>query len=71
MNPYGMNPAAMRAKDEGDLNTLATLHYVWTALLGCSTLGIIGYFVVIAAVVAKAPPARTVARTTKRSRRAS
>lgn len=56
MNPYAMDPAAVRAKDEGDLNLLSTLHYVWSALLGCSAFGIVGYFVAVAAFVAKAPP---------------
>jgi hypothetical protein len=46
------DPAAIRSKDEGDLNTLSILHYVWTALLGCSTLGIVAYFLLIAGVVA-------------------
>lgn len=26
---------------------LATLHYVWSGLLGCGTLGVVGYFLLI------------------------
>ena len=57
MNPYpypqyAPDPAAIRSKDESDLNTLSILHYVWTALLGCSAVGVVGYFIVIAGVVA-------------------
>lgn len=53
--PMQIDPAAVRAKDESDLNTLSVLHYVWSALLGCSAFGIVGYFVVVAAFVVNAP----------------
>jgi hypothetical protein len=33
------------------LNLLATLHYVWSGLLGCGTLGIIGYFLLVGGLV--------------------
>lgn len=63
MNPYPyppqmpqVDPAVMRSKDEGDLNLLSILHYVWTALLGCTTVGMVGYFVLIAAFIGNAPP---------------
>jgi hypothetical protein len=44
---YGQPQAGASPKDESDLNLLATLHYVWSGLLGCSTLGIVGYFVLL------------------------
>jgi len=54
--PQGMpDPAAIRSKDESDLNTLGILHYCWTGLLGCSSLGVIAYFILIAGVVASQP----------------
>ncbi len=53
--PYMPDPAATRAKDESDLNLLSILHYVWTALFGCSAFGLVAYFIVIAGVVAAAP----------------
>jgi hypothetical protein len=53
--PYPVNPAIQQAKDESDLKTLSMLHYVWSALLGCSGVGIIGYFIAVAAVVEQAP----------------
>jgi hypothetical protein len=49
------DPAAIRSKDESDLNTLSILHYCWTGLLGCGSLGMVAYFLMIAAVVADAP----------------
>jgi hypothetical protein len=49
------DPAATRSKDEGDLNLLSILHYVWTGLFGCSTLGLVAYFIAIAGFVANAP----------------
>ena len=59
MNPYPQqfvpDPAAVRSKDEGDLNTLSILHWVWTALLGCMSVGMVGYFILIAGFVANAP----------------
>jgi len=55
MNPYQIDPAAARAKDEGDLNLLGTLHYVWTGLLGCTTIAVVLYFVGIAGFIANAP----------------
>jgi cytochrome bd-type quinol oxidase subunit 2 len=52
--PYAQpDPAAIRSKDEADLNLLSTLHYVWTGFLGCMSLGLVGYFIAIAAFVAK------------------
>ena len=51
-----VDPAVVRAKDEADLNLLSILHYVWTGLLGCSTFGIVGYFIMIAAVIGNATP---------------
>ncbi len=53
--PYQPDPAATRAKDESDLNLLSILHYVWSAMLGCSGIGLTGYFIMIAAFVANAP----------------
>jgi hypothetical protein len=44
----GTGVPATTAKDESDLNLLATLHYVWSGLLGCGTVGIFGYFVLVA-----------------------
>jgi hypothetical protein len=38
-------------KDESDLNLLATLHYVWSGLLGCGTVGIVGYFLLIGGII--------------------
>jgi len=35
------------AKDESDLNLLSVLHYVWSAFLGCGTVGVAGYFVLL------------------------
>jgi hypothetical protein len=58
MNAYPYmqpSPDVTRAKDEGDLNLLSILHYVWSALLGCSTLGIAGYFGIVAAFIEQAP----------------
>lgn len=49
------DPAAIRSKDESDLNTLSILHYCWTGLLGCSALGMVAYFILIAGVVASQP----------------
>jgi len=49
------DPAAIRSKDESDLNLLSILHYVWTGLLGCSSIGIVAYFVLIAGLVASTP----------------
>jgi hypothetical protein len=49
------DPAAVRSKDESDLNTLGILHYCWTGLLGCTSLFMVGYFILIAAVVADTP----------------
>lgn len=40
----------MNAKDESDLNMLSVLHYVWSALLGCGTLGVVGYFVLMGGI---------------------
>ncbi|MBK9000521.1 MAG: hypothetical protein IPM35_32780 [Myxococcales bacterium] len=48
--PFPGNPYAPNAKDESDLNLLSVLHYVWSALLGCSTLGVIGYFVLLGGI---------------------
>ncbi|GMV13701.1 MAG: hypothetical protein HS104_34805 [Polyangiaceae bacterium] len=48
--PFPGNPYAPSAKDESDLNLLSVLHYVWSALLGCSTLGVIGYFVLLGGI---------------------
>lgn len=48
VGPGGLGPTA---KDESDLNLLSTLHYVWSGLLGCGTLGAIGYFLMIAGVM--------------------
>jgi len=59
MNPYPYVPPsvdALRAKDEADLNLLATLHYVWSGLFGCSMVGILGYFGVIAALISDTAP---------------
>lgn len=42
--------AANTAKDASDLNLLSVLHYVWSALLGCGTLGIVGYFILLGGV---------------------
>ncbi len=53
--PYQPDPAAIRSKDEADLNLLSIFHYVWTGLLGCSTLGIVAYFLLIAGLVASTP----------------
>jgi hypothetical protein len=39
------------AKDESDLDLLSTLHYVWSGLLGCGTLGMMGYFVMVTGVL--------------------
>jgi hypothetical protein len=50
------DPAAIRSKDESDLNTLGILHYVWTGLLGCTSIGVVAYFLLFAAVFASAPP---------------
>lgn len=47
----GTGAAVTTSKDESDLNLLSTLHYVWSALLGCGTLGIFGYFMMIAGVM--------------------
>ena len=49
------DPAAIRSKDESDLNTLGILHYCWTGLLGCSGVGMVAYFILIAGVVASQP----------------
>ncbi len=51
-----IDPAVTRSKDAGDLNLLSILHYVWTGLLGCTTFGMVGYFVLIAAFIGNAPP---------------
>ncbi len=61
MYPYPVqpDPAAVRSKDESDLNTLSILHYVWTGLMGCSSLGLVGYFVLLGALVAGAPASTT------------
>jgi hypothetical protein len=40
-------PVGPTPKDESDLNLLATLHYVWSGLLGCGTVGVVGYFLLI------------------------
>lgn len=49
---YGMAaPVGPTPKDESDLNLLATLHYVWSGLLGCGTLGVLGYFLLIGGVM--------------------
>lgn len=48
------DPAAQRAKDESDLNMLSILHYVWSALLGCSSVGLVVYFIIVALFVASA-----------------
>src|SRR5258708_31116906 len=53
--PMQPDPAAVRSKDESDLNTLSILHYLWSGLLGCSAFGIVGYFVMVAGFVAQAP----------------
>ncbi len=53
--PMQMDPNAMRAKDESDLNLLSVLHYVWTGFLGCSAVGIVAYFAMIGAIVANEP----------------
>jgi hypothetical protein len=42
---YGVQ--APSAKDESDLNLLSMLHYVWSGLIGCGTLGMVAYFVVL------------------------
>jgi hypothetical protein len=55
--PQQMNPGANPAKDESDLRTLSILHYVWSALLGCSAIGVVGYFAMIGGIVANAPSA--------------
>ena len=39
--------ATPNAKDESDLNLLSVLHYVWSGLLGCGTIGIVGYFIML------------------------
>lgn len=45
---YGAQaPIGPTPKDESDLNLLATLHYVWSGLIGCGTVGIVGYFLMI------------------------
>ncbi len=46
----GYSASAATAKDESDLNLLSVLHYVWSGLLGCSTLGIVGYFVLLGGI---------------------
>jgi hypothetical protein len=48
------DPAAIRSKDESDLNTLSILHYCWTGLLGCGSVGMVGYFLMFAAFFAEA-----------------
>ncbi len=53
--PQMPDPAATRSKDESDLNTLSILHYCWTGLLGCTSLFVVGYFILVAAVVADTP----------------
>ena len=53
------DPAAVRSKDESDLNTLSILHYCWTGLLGCSGLGMIAYFILLAGIFASAPPSHS------------
>jgi hypothetical protein len=40
-------PVGPTPKDESDLNLLATLHYVWSGLLGCGTVGVVGYCLLI------------------------
>jgi len=45
--PHPGAPSALNAKDASDLDMLSVLHYVWSALLGCGTLGVVGYFVLM------------------------
>lgn len=47
----GFGQVQATAKDESDLNTLSILHYVWSALLGCTTVGMIAYFVLLGGIV--------------------
>ena len=49
--PVGFGQVQATAKDESDLNTLSMLHYVWSGLLGCTTLGMIAYFVLLGGLV--------------------
>ena len=53
--PVQPDPAAIRSKDESDLNLLSVLHYVWTGFLGCTGLGVLAYFALVGELVASAP----------------
>lgn len=58
MNAYPNAPPPMMAgpsKDQSDLKLLSIFHYVWSAFLGCGTLGMIGYFVMLGGIFAAAP----------------
>src|SRR5512140_445470 len=50
--PGGFAPPMQTSpsKDESDLNLLSILHYCWGGLLGCTTLGMVGYFVLLGGV---------------------
>jgi hypothetical protein len=53
--PVATNSSFQTSKDESDLRMLSVFHYVWSALIGCSSLGIVGYFLIIAGAIASAP----------------
>ncbi len=46
----GFGATAESQKDVSDLNTLSILHYVWSGILGLTTLGMIGYFLLLGGV---------------------
>jgi hypothetical protein len=48
---HGAQVQGATPKDESDLNLLSTLHYVWSGLLGCGTLGTLGYFTLVAGAI--------------------